>query len=155
MPANIKKEGPVFELPIAIGILSTQGFIQLKSLSEYGMIGELALSGAVRRARGVLPITMAMKKEGRKMVLVPQDNADEAAVVDGIKVFPVKNLREAADVIGGLAKPEPFRVNVGKIFETISIYDDDFADSPSTSLRMNQNRPSGRLKWPLQEGTIF
>jgi magnesium chelatase family protein len=127
-PADIKKEGPIFDLPIAVGILAAQGFIPKDSLQNYGMVGELALSGAVRRARGVLPITLAMKKEGRKMVIVPRDNADEAAVVEGIKVFPVKNLREAADVIGGLSEPEPYRVDVDKIFETISAYDEDFAD---------------------------
>lgn len=60
--------------------------------------------------------------------LVPRDNADEAAVVEGIKVFPVRNLREAADLIGGVGKPESFRVNVEKIFESTSVYDDDFAD---------------------------
>ena len=59
---------------------------------------------------------------------MPQENADEAAVVDGIKVFPVKNLREAADLISGINKPEPFQVNVKKIFESTSVYDDDFAD---------------------------
>jgi magnesium chelatase family protein len=69
-----------------------------------------------------------MKKEGRKMIIVPWDNADEAAVVEGIKVFPVKNLREAADLIGGLNKPEPFQVNIEEIFELTSTYDEDFAD---------------------------
>jgi magnesium chelatase family protein len=113
-PADIKKEGPSFDLPIAIGILAAQGFIPRESLPEYGMVGELALSGEVRRARGVLPITIAMKKEGRKMIIVPWDNADEAAVVEGIKVFPVKNLHEAADLIGGISKPKQFRINLKK-----------------------------------------
>ena len=77
----------------------------------------------MRRVRGVLPITMAMKNAGRKTMLVPQENADEAAVVDGIAVYPVRNLREAADIIGSVARPTPFHVNAEKIFESTSIYD--------------------------------
>ena len=127
-PADIKKEGPIFDLPIAIGILAAQGLMPLDALAQFGMVGELALSGSVRSARGVLPITMAIKKDGRKMIIVPRDNAEEAAVVEGIKVFPVRNLREAADLIGGVRRPEPFRLDVKNIFESTSSYDEDFAD---------------------------
>lgn len=127
-PADIKKEGPIFDLPIAIGILAAQGLLPPDALSQFGMVGELALSGSVRSARGVLPITMAIKKDGRKMIIVPRDNAEEAAVVEGIKVFPVRNLREAADLIGGVKRPEPFLLDVKNIFESTSSYDEDFAD---------------------------
>jgi len=127
-PADIKKEGPSFDLPIAIGILAALDIIPRQALIEYGMVGELALSGAVRRVRGVLPVTMALKKAGRKKMIVPADNADEAAVVDGIKVFPVANLHEAADLICGNLTPPEFQVDVDRIFASTSIYDEDFAD---------------------------
>jgi len=80
-PADIKKEGPIFDLPIALGVLGTMGDVPMEALAQFAMVGELALSGEVRRARGVLPITMAMRAKKRPAILVPFDNADEAAVV--------------------------------------------------------------------------
>lgn len=127
-PADIKKEGPVFDLPMAIGILVTAGCIPPEAIADFAFLGELALSGAVRRARGVLPITMTMKATGRKMILVPRDNADEAAVVDGIQVFPVRNLHEAVELIGSVTRPPQCRVNIQKIFESNAVCDEDFAD---------------------------
>ena len=79
-PADIKKEGPSFDLPIAAGILAATGIVELPKLSQYAMVGELALSGEIRRVRGVLPITLEMRKKGKKGILVPEDNAEEAAV---------------------------------------------------------------------------
>jgi len=127
-PADVKKEGPIFDLPMALGILATLSMVPQENLADCALIGELALSGKVRRVRGALPITMAMKRAGRKIMIVPQENADEAAVVDGIKIYPVANLREAADIIGSVARPSPFTINVEKTFESTSTCDDDFAD---------------------------
>jgi len=127
-PADIKKEGPIFDLPIALGVLATMGDIPFEALEHFALVGELALSGEVRRARGVLPITMAMRAKKRPAILVPYDNADEAAVVEGIDVYPVRNLREAADIVAGRIAAQPYRVDVAKVFETHLVYEEDFAD---------------------------
>ena len=97
-------------------------------LDQFSLVGELALSDEVCRARGVLPITMAMRAKKRPAILVSYDNADEAAVVEGIDVYPVRNLREAADIIAGQLAAKPYRVNAAKVFETHLIYEEDFAD---------------------------
>ncbi len=81
-------------------------------LTDYCVTGELALSGEVRRVRGVLPIALRARAEGRKGILVPPENAEEAAVVDGIAVHPVANLREAADFIEGRKAIPPFAVDM-------------------------------------------
>ena len=78
-PANMKKEGPVFDLPIAAGMLQASGEIQTDLLDQVAMIGELALSGEVRRARGVLPIALSARQQGLRGILTPADNAEEAA----------------------------------------------------------------------------
>ena len=127
-PANIKKEGPSFDLPIAIGVLATEGEIPRDNLPDFAMIGELALSGEVRRVRGVLPIAAAMKAEGRKALLVPEVNADEAAVVSGINIYPVRSLRHAAELIAGTNKQKPYQVSITDIFKMSSEYEEDFSD---------------------------
>ncbi len=127
-PANIKKEGPVFDLPIAIGVLTTQDDVPRDALSNFAMIGELALSGKVRRVRGVLSVTMAMKAEGHKAILVPHDNADEAAVVEGIDVYPVRTLRHAADIIAGKIEEKPYQIDLQNVFKTHTAYEENFAD---------------------------
>ncbi len=127
-PADIKKEGPCFDLPIAIGMLATQDNLRAEKLADYAMIGELALSGEVRRIKGVLPIALSVKKAGRRGFLVPVDNAEEAAVVKGLNVYPVKNLREAADFLAGKALIEPYHVDVDQIFCIPTEHEEDFLD---------------------------
>jgi len=129
-PADIKKEGPSFDLPIAMGVLATieEDGVPQEALKQFAMVGELALSGEVRRVRGVLPIAMAMREEKRPALLVPLDNADEAAVVEGIDVYPVSNLRQAADFVAGRVSMTPYRVDLEKVFESHLVYEEDFAD---------------------------
>src|SRR5882724_2759433 len=95
-PADVKKEGPSFDLPIAVGMIAASEQLETDQLDNFVMVGELALTGAVRPVKGVLPIALRARAEGKVGVLVPADNAAEAAVVDGLKVFPIQNLREAA-----------------------------------------------------------
>ncbi|MCZ7590731.1 MAG: YifB family Mg chelatase-like AAA ATPase [Kiritimatiellae bacterium] len=127
-PADIKKEGPSFDLPIALGMLAATDMISPGPLERYVAVGELALSGEVRRVRGILPITLMARKEGFGAILVPPDNVEEAAVVEGIAVYPVRSLREAADFIAGDIEIAPVRVNVGEEFSSHSAYEDDYAD---------------------------
>jgi len=127
-PADIKKEGPNFDLPIAIGMLAAQGEIPPEALQQYAIIGELALSGEVRRVKGVLPIAMRMRDEGRHGFLVPTENADEAAVVDGIAVYPVRNLREATDFLAGDLELAAYGVNMSEVSGHLGEYPVDFAD---------------------------
>lgn len=127
-PADIKKEGPVFDLPIAIGMLAAAGEIAQDSLQDYAMIGELALSGEVRRVRGVLPVAMCVRASGRRGILVPADNAEEAAVVEGLAVYPIRTLRQAAEFLDGKLQQRPCRVDVNDAYGEIGEYVEDYAD---------------------------
>ncbi|MBN2163639.1 MAG: YifB family Mg chelatase-like AAA ATPase [Pontiellaceae bacterium] len=127
-PADVRKEGPSFDLPIALGIIAALEDIKADLLPRICMVGELALSGAVRKVRGVLPIVIMARNAGFKAIMVPAENAEEAAVVEGIKVFPVHNLREAADFLNQDIKLEPYRLDIHSVFDANSCYEDDFAD---------------------------
>ena len=127
-PADIKKEGPSFDLPIALGMLASEDQLAGARLADYCVTGELALSGEVRRVRGVLPIALRARAAGRKGILVPPENAEEAAVVAGLAVHPVANLREAADFIEGKRAIPPFQVDMQAAFGGGTLYDDDYAD---------------------------
>jgi magnesium chelatase family protein len=127
-PADIRKEGPSFDLPIALGMLAATGEIDADNLARFCVVGELALSGDVRRVRGVLPIALCARREGRAGILVPPENAEEAAVVEGLPVYPVDSLREAADFIAGRLPIAPLTVDPAAAFAESSFYDEDFAD---------------------------
>jgi magnesium chelatase family protein len=122
-PADVKKEGPSFDLPIAIGMLAASDQLQSDELDNYIMVGELALTGAVRPVKGVLPIALRARAEGRAGVLVPPENAAEAAVVEGLKVIAIENLREAVGFLEGEIKIEPTKVDLSRIFE--QAYDEE------------------------------
>ncbi len=127
-PADIKKEGPIYDLPIAIGMLAAQEEIESGQLKDFAMLGELALSGEVRRVKGVLPIALNARASGKRGLLVPADNAEEAAVVEGLDVYAIKTLRDAADFINGTMPLEPCRVDVARIFGEIEEHEDNYAD---------------------------
>ena len=127
-PADIKKEGPSFDLPIALGMLAAKGEIDKEALDGVCVIGELALSGKVRRVRGVLPIALRARDDGRDRLLVPADNAEEAAVVGGIRVYGIDNLRQAVDFLRGDRTLAPVVVDAEGVFGVDGIYEVDFSD---------------------------
>ena len=127
-PADLKKEGPSFDLPIALGMLLAGEQIRAEGAEEWCVLGELALSGEVRRVKGVLPIALRARAAGRRGILVPPENAEEAAVVEGLAVIPVANLREAADFLEGKKAIAPFRVDLAAAFGGGARYVDDYAD---------------------------
>src|SRR5437762_1645318 len=127
-PADIKKEGPSFDLPIALGILAASEQLETDQLENFLIVGELALTGAVRPCKGVLPVALRAKAEGKTGVIVPVDNSAEAAVVDGLTVIPVQNLREAASFLDGEVQIPRKTVDVSKIFDHSADDDLDFAD---------------------------
>jgi magnesium chelatase family protein len=128
-PADVKKEGPSFDLPIAIGMLAASEQIETDQLDNFTIVGELALTGAVRPCKGVLPIALRAKQEGKAGVLVPAENAAEAAAVAGLNVIPVQNLREAAQFLEGQIRIAPTKVDMAKIFaEAAHDEDVDFSE---------------------------
>lgn len=127
-PADIKKEGPSFDLPIAVGMIAAQEEIDGSVLEKIALIGELALSGEVRRVRGVLPIALQARKMGLRGIIVPSENAAEAGVVEGLDVYPVRTLRQAVDFLGGTLSQKPFKVDIGQLYSQHDHYEHDFAD---------------------------
>ena len=127
-PADTKKEGPSFDLPIALGMLAASEQIQTDQLDQFVAVGELALTGAVRQGKGILPIALWAKSAGKAGIIVPAENAREAAVVNGLQVIPVQNLREAAQFLEGEVKISPARVDTRKIFEQDNDGDVDFSE---------------------------
>ena len=127
-PADVKKEGPSFDLPIALGMLAASEQMETDQLDHFVAIGELALTGAVRPVKGVLPIALSALASGKTGLLVPVENAAEAAVVKGLNVIPIQNLREAAQFLEGEIKISPAKVDLAKLFEHESADENDFSE---------------------------
>ena len=128
-PANIKKEGSAFDLAIIVSMLQCDGTIPRSvDLSDKCFIGELSLSGEVRPVGGILPMTVSARDSGRREIYVPEENAGEAAVVDGIAVFPVKSLRQLVNHIKGVEPILPIRFDESKFDLTSHTGGVDFAD---------------------------
>jgi magnesium chelatase family protein len=127
-PADVKKEGPSFDLPIAVGMLAASEQMETDQLDNFIIVGELALTGAVRTCKGVLPLALRAKADGMTGILVPAENAAEAAVVDGLQVIPVQNLREAAQFLEGEIKIAPTKVDLAKLFAHQDEEENDFAE---------------------------
>ncbi|MCL5098979.1 MAG: YifB family Mg chelatase-like AAA ATPase [Candidatus Omnitrophica bacterium] len=127
-PADVKKEGPSFDLPIAVGILAASEQLEALQLEDYVLVGELALTGAVRPVKGVLPIALQARAENKTGLLVPTENAAEAAVVDGLRVYPIQNLREAASFLEGEVQLQPTWVDVTQVFAQLPEDELDFSE---------------------------
>lgn len=116
-PADVKKEGSAFDLPIALGILASLEHLQTGMLEETMALGELSLDGQLRPIHGTLPISLEAKANKFKRILVPKDNADEAALVEGIEVIPVETLNDAVQFLNSEKVIGPRNVNVRELFE--------------------------------------
>src|SRR3990172_2574762 len=127
-PADRKKEGPVFELPIAVGILIATNQIEVPDIQEYAIVGELSLDGKVRAVKGCLSMAFKCKELGIKKFLVPSENASEAAVVDGLDAIPVETLVDAVGILTGSTPSVPYKVELDKVFKESAGYDIDFSD---------------------------
>ena len=127
-PANVKKEGPLYDLPIAVAFLKATGNLSNEHLDEYAFAGELALSGEIRRVNGIIPIVMEMRRIGCRAILVPQANAEEASIVNGIDVIPVRTLREASEYLNGDRMIESQKTDLADLVGREHHFVDDYAD---------------------------
>lgn len=127
-PADVKKEGPALDLPIAIGLLRGTNFIQDDIHREYLIAGELALDGRVRKIKGALSLALLARHKRFKGVIVPQENAREAAVVDGVEVYGVSTLTQAVSFLNQQLPLEPYELD-GEVYEASKLNAElDFAD---------------------------
>lgn len=127
-PADIKKEGPSFDLPIALGMIAAAQEIDDDIFADFSFVGELALNGAVRAVKGVLPVALEARRRGKRGLIVPEANAREAAMVAGIDVYGVANLRQAFQFVRGEKQLTPERGDWSEFFATHQDYDVDFVD---------------------------
>lgn len=127
-PADIRKEGPSFDLPIAVGTLAALGQMPGVRLEEWLLIGELALSGKVRRVKGILPIALHAREQGIRRLIVPSENAEEAAVVDGVEVYPADNLAQVVAFLRGERAIPALCVGLEDLFDQEENIRFDFAE---------------------------
>ena len=126
-PCDIKKEGPSFDLAIAIGVLVASGQIDFNAVKDFVFLGELALNGRIRPIKGALPIAMSLKNSGKKLIL-PEENGHEASIVEGVETYPVNTLINVSNFLNGfntIAALSPYKET---LLEKIQNYELDFAD---------------------------
>ena len=127
-PADVRKEGPSFDLPLALGVLAAMRCIDPVRLEGSLFTGELSLDGALRPVRGVLSMALEARRLGLRRLCVPQANAAEAAVVEGLEVLPLRSLKQAVEWLEGGPAPEPARTDLGALFHRHRSYPVDLAD---------------------------
>ncbi|MDQ3395885.1 MAG: YifB family Mg chelatase-like AAA ATPase [Bacteroidota bacterium] len=128
-PADLKKEGSAYDLPIALGVLQASDQLYSEELEKYIIMGELALDGTIRPIKGVLPIAIEARKQGFKGMVLPKSNAGEAAIVNNLEVIGVESLKEAIDFFEGKITIDPLVSDTREIFQNEKdVYDADFSD---------------------------
>jgi magnesium chelatase family protein len=128
-PADFKKEGSAYDLPMAVGVLAATGQINSTLLENFVILGELALDGALRPIHGTLPIAVETKRETIRGMIVPRENAKEAAIVKGVEVYPMESLSETVAFLNGEHEMlKPFHIDVDEVFSQSPKYSLDFDD---------------------------
>lgn len=127
-PADIRKEGSAFDLPLAVGILAMSDQLTPSKLKDYLLLGELSMDGEIRPIKGALSIAVVAKQAGFRGVILPTDNANEAAVVDGIETYPMRSLKETIDFLQTTNSFHPHTINLAEVFSESGIYPLDFKD---------------------------
>lgn len=128
-PADIRKEGSTFDLPIAIGLLGASEQIKLDHLDEYIFLGELSLDGSLKPMKGILPIAITAKKEGYKGIILPKENASEAAIVDGLDIYGATSIEEVVNLLNGEGEIEKTVIDINKEFhKKLDEFNVDFRD---------------------------
>lgn len=127
-PADTKKEGTLYDLPIAVATLIANEIIKTEGLENTVVIGELSLDGKVNKVNGIFPMCLEASKLGMKRAIIPLENANEAAIVEKIDVIGVKNLREVIDILNGESNPNPTKININDYFLNNFQYNFDFSD---------------------------
>lgn len=127
-PADIRKEGPIYDLPIAVGILAASGQIETNTCPDYIYLGELSLDGAIRGINGSLPAALAVKHHSYTNMVIPSANASEGALVKGVKIYPMHNLKQLATVLNGQCEIVPYEVDIDQILNNRLINYLDMSD---------------------------
>lgn len=127
-PADIKKEGTGFDLPMALGILTATHVISHEMVDRFMVLGELSLDGSIKPVKGSLPMAIAAREAGYAHILVPHDNRLEAAVVQGVSVYPAKHLSEVVEFLRGLCEIKPEKVNTETLFQAQEPFPEDFSE---------------------------
>lgn len=128
-PADVKKEGAAYDLPIAVAVLAADGKLAVDRLHQYMIMGELSLDGTIQPIRGILPMAIKARSEGFKGFIVPRANAKEAAVVNNLEVLGVDNIFEVVNFFNGMGVIEPTVVNTREeFFSSVNEYDFDFSE---------------------------
>jgi len=127
-PADIRKEGSAYDLPIALGLLKACDLVQFGATDDYVIVGELSLDGGVRKVKGMLSMAIGARELGVKGMIVPAECAEEAAVAEGVAVYPVATLAEAIDMLTGRRPIAPHTTDLGALFNQARQYTIDFRD---------------------------
>ena len=126
-PGNVKKEGPCFDLPIAIGVLVASGQLFYKNINDFVFLGELALNGRIRPVKGALPIAMSLKGSAKKIIL-PEKSAHEASMIQGVEIYAINTLSSVCDFLNGLVSLEPLKHKTMALQNRPMSHDLDFSD---------------------------
>ncbi|RKY61899.1 MAG: hypothetical protein DRP95_02265, partial [Candidatus Latescibacterota bacterium] len=127
-PADIRKEGSAFDLPIAVGILAASGQVSAERLGDLVLLGELSLDGTLRPIRGALPIAVGVRDTGIRGLVVPKENAQEAGIVEGIKVYGLGSLEEVVAFLEGEVEVPPVQVDMEELFRRHRVYPLDVSE---------------------------